>query len=378
MRIAQRIAESGFSIEEIAKRAGIARIRVQEILAGSDATVVELRDLAGALGLSVSDFLPRGDLQSEVSRPFQRSMARRRGRKGSGALIESFSTLVSHAFELLPERNSAPDWTEALKGPAEGYEDAERLATRFRQLFFERNDLAPMPTLPEIAVGRLEILLYLVDSGEFEGASAFIREYPFAFVARRQFRPKMLFTLAHEIGHLIADHGEQEFATVDRPSDVEQIKASKDPEEAFADAFASCLLLPRAGVQEALHDFSERPSVSEDAAAEIETLYLARLFDVSFRAAAKRCEDLGLLPAGGAAALYDRIRRRHRSPEQYADELGLPARAEVEFPALPPLLLRDAVDAIRSGRISVGRASSILNLSIADILRIHTDAWPTS
>ena len=66
---------------------------------------------------------------------------------------------------------------------------------------------------------------------------------------------------------------------------------------------------------------------------DIEISYVARIYGTSFNVAARRCEDLGLLPRGGAASLYDELKQKHESPEKRADAAGVPPRTDMDFPA---------------------------------------------
>ncbi len=87
---------------------------------------------------------------------------------------------------------------------------------------------------------------------------------------------------------------------------------------------------------------------------DIELLYLARIFGVSFLAAARRCEDLSLLPRGGAASLNEALLKNFGSAEKRADQLKLPPRPKIEFHPVPQALLASAVDRIRAGELSIG------------------------
>ena len=184
----------------------------------------------------------------------------------------------------------------------------------------------------------------------------------------------MLFTLAHELGHLVALRPVPEDRVVlDVASDIERLHPATLRQERFADSFATCLLLPRRGVGIALKQIRALTKAEGDALGDVELLYLARIFSVSFEVAARRCEDLGLLPPGGAFSLYAAIRRQFGSPERRADSLGLPPRGEIEFPILPPRLLDEAIKRINEGSISIGRASMALNLSIPDIVAMRSE-----
>ena len=213
-----------------------------------------------------------------------------------------------------------------------------------------------------------------MDSNEFEGATAVVEREYFVFLGRRSFAPRMLFTLAHELGHLVALRPVPEDRVVlDVASDIERLRPATRRQERFADSFATCLLLPRRGVGIALKQIRALTKAEGDALGDVELLYLARIFSVSFEVAARRCEDLGLLPPGGAFSLYAAIRRQFGSPERRADSLGLPPRGEIEFPILPPRLLDEAIKRINEGSISIGRASMALNLSIPDIVAMRSE-----
>ena len=110
-------------------------------------------------------------------------------------------------------------------------------------------------------------------------------------------------------------------------------------------------------------------STSQPELGDLEILLLSRIYGVSFYAAARRCEDLELLPKGGAASLEEKLNREFGSPEQRAKAVNLPERPFVEFPRIPEQLL-DCRDCgkVKSGDMSVGRVSSILGISIADLI----------
>src|SRR5205807_1927125 len=134
--------------------------------------------------------------------------------------------------------------------------------------------------------------LFVVNTAGVDGASAYLDGMPFIFISAR-FLPRMLFTLAHELGHLAAHHDpSQSFAVIDEEEDDAELRAHGGIEEAYAHAFASALLMPRAGVGIALKKVREVAKSSGNELGDVEILYFARIFGVSFLAAARRCEDL--------------------------------------------------------------------------------------
>jgi len=138
--------------------------------------------------------------------------------------------------------------------------------------------------------------------------------------------------------------------------------------EFYAHAFASCLLMPQRGIGITLRKIREMQKGAEENLGDLEILLLSRIYGVSFYAAAKRCEDLSLLPKGGAISLNETLKKEYGSAEKRADAANLPPRADVLFPKMPPLLLKAATEKVRAGEISIGKASSILGLAIADLL----------
>ena len=126
--------------------------------------------------------------------------------------------------------------------------------------------------------------------------------------------------------------------------------------------------MPRQGLGITLRKIREMQQRPNKELGDLELLLLSRIYGVSFYAAAKRCEDLQLLPRGGAASLTESLTKEYGSPEKRAEAANLPPRPKSEFPKMPAPLLKAALDKVRSGQISVGKASSILGLSIADLL----------
>lgn len=378
MRLGERIEQSGLTVRQITQRSGIDRERLNALLGGAEPSIVELRDLATALGMSIADFLPANESEEKAALLFRTTSHNRpRAQTAASAPIDAFSRRVGQAVEILGAENlRRPDWIETLRrtaGPS--WTDPEVLAESFRTSFFGGNQISPLVELPTIIVEKCDIILYSVDNGDFDGASAVVAGMVYIFLSKRTFAPRMLFTLAHELGHVIGRSDNAEFASIDGSDEVTYLRPRRRQSEAFADAFAGSLLLPRAGLGIALRTIRETFKITRDGVGDIELLYVARFFGVSFLVAASRCERLGLLPDGGAWSLYESIRERHRNPEDYARELGLPDRPEIRFPAVPPRLLHGAVQAIREGRVSLGRASSILNLSISDLFKVHAGAW---
>lgn len=366
--IADHIKRSRKSPGEISSLARIPEDRFAELLTGAEPTLGELRKLAAALGISVSDFVPGSGQPSPATVLFRQTMGELKPSYMPD--VDLLSVQMERSLALLPSGTSY-HWTTSFTGSHDTYLDAERDAETFRNLFFDGDHVSPMLRLPKLVLEEMDVLVLIAQRQKIDGASAVLAGVPFIFVSPR-FPPRMLFTLGHEIGHLVAHHRlGAEFAIFDVEKSIGGMRTRRDRRERFADAFASCLLLPRAGVGIALNKIREINRIHEDQLGDVELLYLAHLFGVSFQVAAKRCEDLRLLPQGGAISLYSAVCRSHGSPEKRARELQIPPRPEVEFPSVPPRLLEGAIKKIQQGEMSIGRAAMSLNLSIPSLINAH-------
>ena len=350
-------------LEDVSARSGLTLDRLEELAHGADPRLGELRRLTDALQVSLLDLAPPPSQYARANVLFRNVGSHNRN------LVDSISRRMAYTLELVPDSEPARvSWREHFARIEQTWAGAEECARLFRQVFFADDHSSPLLSLPRIAVEQLHIMVFVVNTSQLDGASAFLSGIPFAFVARR-FPPRMLFTLAHEVGHLIAHHDQDEFATLDLlPEQAEECPPGSAAEQ-FAHAFASCLLLPQQGVALVLRKVREFGQVPTGAAVgDIEISYVARIFGVSFEVAARRCEDLKLLPRGGAISLNRELKVKYGSAEKRGDAIGLPPRPEIVFPAVPEALISAAIDKVRKGEISLGRVSMALGLSIPDLL----------
>ena len=364
-RLARIILDSRISLDKLATKSGLNVDRLASIAAGEEASIAESRRIASALSIPLSFILLPSHNQERVELLFRRNL---REKHLDPNLIDLMSTRIAYSLELL-EPTGQP--LSDIRIEKLSFESAEYAAEQFRRLFCEDDQVRPLMDLPEIATDELDVLLFVGNLKSFDGASAVIDEQPFVFVSTR-FQPRMLFTLAHEIGHLVqhnvAQGMSESFAILERSAGSSRTVRSSRVGEAFADSFASCLLLPKLGLAHALRAIRDVFAVRQDAIGDVELLCLSRIFGVSFQVAARRCEDLDLLPSGGAVSLYEQLRKDYGSPEKRAQELSIPPRLEMKFSALPERLLRAAIRRIRDGEISIGKASGLLGVSMPDLI----------
>jgi Zn-dependent peptidase ImmA (M78 family) len=356
--------------KEIAEKASLPIQRVEEILNGDKAALSELRAISTGLRVPMH-VLAHGMRPSESTslEPLFRSV------RGAGVdldvTLERIVTFVESALELLPARSATPDWlTDFHVGPPT-YAEADRISKQFRALAYDHPDDEPAFNLPAV-LGTLEgVVVSRLLYSRYEGVSLIAGNYCFIFVSPR-FQGRMLFTLGHELGHIIAHHESGGDAIFERAGDIGTF-GERSRRESFVDAFASCLLLPDIGLGKALHAFREHYGVQSQNVTDLEILAAARFYGVSFDVAAHRCEDLGLLPPGAAFAISAALKKQFGSAEKRAEVLGLPPRHQVVLPAISPHLAGSIARAIRSGDASIGWVTDRLGLSIGEVLGINAE-----
>jgi len=381
--VAEELTRRRRSFAKIALKSGLSVERLESLANGAEATLKELRVLAQALGRAITDFVPTpsGGTEGRIDMMFRGQLAAINSaqkphptvshKNGPALYAEAFSHRIVRSLALLAGRERYLDWLRHFECREPTYSDAERNAELFRELFFDRDNVSGLASLPRIVTDRLGILLFVVSGEKVDGASAVVDGQAFVFVSPRTFVPRMLFTLAHEIGHFIGRSAkEAEFVSLDPENSIGTFAGSAGKEEAYCNAFASCLLLPRAGVGVTLKTIREQTGIRGNLG-DLELLLLARAYGVSFEVAAKRCEDLDLLPEGGARSLYEELKKKHGGPEKRAVELGLPDGVEISFPSVPPRLLDAAVRGIRDGDVSIGAAAGLLNVSFGALMRAN-------
>ena len=371
--LASHFARRKLTLGGAAKKTGIAEERLRAVTEGAEPSLHELRQIADVLKMPLTALLDQ-----EKSSPAQTKMLFRknaRAEENQRSLVEEIlSSRINEVISLASDVPSNLRWLEAFKDLDPVPENAEAFANRFRQYFFQQDQLGPIFELPSLVGNSLGVFLILVDSQEIEGASAIIGHHAFVLLSRRTFKPRMLFTLAHEVGHLVAHHSRDsntEFAHFDKVKSIGTTRRQQKAEERFADTFASSLLMPTDAVLSLLKEVRRQYALSGPLG-DIEINLVSRFFGVSFEVAGRRCEDMGLLPSGGAFALYDQIVQDHGNPEKRASEVGLPEREPLYFDT-SPVLLRAGIKKIKTGDASIGKVAEALNIPLSTLVAANSE-----
>ena len=360
--IAEHLSSRQLTWASAAKKAGLTAARLRAVAGGAEASLGEMRSIAKALRVPLSAIVD--DTPAEpIKMLFRQTIDQRAASVASS--VEVLSAQIRDALTLvegLPKNTAWLGLFHDLEAAAQG---AEGFANLFRKAYGELDDSEPFLHLGRVIEELGVHILYCRDAS-VEGVSAIVDGYAFILLGARGFKPRMLFTVAHELGHLVARHDQPNasYALLDDEKDFEGIpKVSQREDEKFADAFASALVLPRHGVLKALKAIRAQLRATGPLG-DVEILWLSRFFGVSFEVAARRCEQLDLLPHRGAQALYQQLKHEFGNPERRAEALGLPARENIDIDT-SPVLLQAAARLVRAGSISVGRAAELLNVPVS-------------
>lgn len=362
MNLGEHLASRKLAVETVAAKAGLPADRFTQIADGADASLAEMRAIAKALRLPLESLLDPEPAEP-VKALFRHTLGQREVQVSSE--VDVVSAQVRDALAIARGMPSNAGWLDLFRGMEPKLEAAEEFAQLFRKAFAGLDDKEPFPRLPQVAHELGVFVLYSRDSA-IEGVSAIVEGYALMILGARAFKPRLLFTMAHEFGHLVAHHDDRAsgYAHFDRQEEFDGIPgAPRKLEEKFADAFGSALILPRHGVLLAVKAIRDQLG-AKGPLGDIEILWLAHLFHVSFEVAARRCEGLGLIPPRGARALYQKLQDDYKSPERRAVEIGIPPRPDIPVDA-SPALLQAAARKVRAGEISVGRAAELLNVPVS-------------
>jgi Zn-dependent peptidase ImmA (M78 family)/DNA-binding XRE family transcriptional regulator len=376
VEVGQRIAKAreflGLTQAVIAEKLGLARTTQVAIEQGRrPVSVAELyryaevlsRPLDYFLGLGVwgkADFRPQFRLMAERLDSSATSPPRRPGRPRGPAeasperlALMRFEGLCRNYLDL-EEVNGLPR-AAMPELPAPRHHstlEAEQLAATVRA-HLDLGD-APIRDLRVRLEDSFGLRVYVVDQPTQLAAAAF--HHPAiggSVLLTERSIPRMRWSLAHALGHLLANRDE---AMVD----MNDGHRRKSPVEAFAASFAAALLLPGRGLRErfsAVHN--EANEVSD-----IAVLYLARAFGVSAQALRARLEGLRLVSAATLRRIDEAIREAGSRPVDGEPVQELPDQPRWEM--LPEYYVFLAMRAYRKELITRSRLAECLGTTESD------------
>ncbi|WAJ30096.1 ImmA/IrrE family metallo-endopeptidase [Antarcticirhabdus aurantiaca] len=356
------------SVDKLAEKSGLSMQRCAELEGGGDPTITEVVAIARGLQIAPRDLIVAPDAaasdQTRLRCNFNYSNELLAVSE-YGYIFERMRILAQHSILI----SGAPKFSNLPKRR----DAAEALATIVRRQFLAVEDAQPLLNLDCILYDTLGVGLIVGSFRSIDGLSFRNEGKALVFLSLRN-NMRMLFTLAHELAHLLSDlTGEVSEVWLDQ--DVLRATRSNTKEERFANEFAAALLIPRIGVVHEIRDYrTENPGAPESLTAP-EILRIARKFGVSFYVAGRRLESLELLPKGGAAKLNEYIKQKFGSPEKYATHLGLGSRPDKSWLLVPNKMINDMKPYIERGLCSSEEAAYALGLRVEALLGEHAGRY---
>jgi Zn-dependent peptidase ImmA (M78 family)/DNA-binding XRE family transcriptional regulator len=215
---------------------------------------------------------------------------------------------------------------------------------------------------------RVDVLIEKYAGDPLSGATITSRDFPLIFVNSQHPTPRSLFTLAHELGHLLSGH--------DGMIAIDDNLAGTTPDERQANAFAAAFLMPADQVNEHIAAYGRGADS------------LARMiydFGVSFESLIFRLHNLRKIDAAGRDSLHNvgwegllRVilgtdLRSHLGDEIITDLVTRQGRHPADRP--PRWLTNRCFTGYQQGVISIRPLAGLLNVDPDDYLdRLHDDA----
>lgn len=369
MRRARSAAD--FTQGEAGRAAGLDGTAIAKIERGKRSVgALEIKRLASLYGISTDDLLE--DPVSEGLVPLTVAL---RSVEAPPPKVERMKRRMQRLVSddrWLREGKESPDeaWESLSSDAPDTLRDYDR-GYRLAEIFRERYELgdSPVPDLAMLAdeVGVVVARMPFGDVGSPDGCSALDPETGFAYILINsdKSRVRRRFTIAHELGHLVADHLNRGEVILDETLN------EKDPKEREVNAFAAGLLMPSSGVHGAVGRLRDRFG-EDDPIGWI--VWLADSFGVSEEAAAYRLVNIRLTTVVGGAT-----RNAVREVVEDLDGLrGARARlglslamrdSERGVTEVGPSMRARIYHALEAGAISVDGAAGMLHLSPEETYR---------
>lgn len=269
----------GMKSQDLAKAVGVDPSAMSNIESGKRAIKTdELTRIAQALGVSPLAVLDESSLVARL--PVSHRLDSGDAGVGSalerlGVLAELHEVLSHDGLAAAPRLDDVPDvdiqkWKESAERLAGWAENRLEVSALGDERFAALADAIEEQL-------RVDVVIEDVGDGSLAGAAITDRSFPLVFVRASQPRPRALFTLAHELAHVLAGDGDT--FTVDA-----DLTAHSDRER-FANAFAATYLMPAADVDKYAKDG-------------ITALSLGRMlaeFGVSYESLVYRLHNLGFI-----------------------------------------------------------------------------------
>ncbi len=356
VQLAARIADArdsaGLRQAELAARVGLSQSAVSRIESGSRAVgSLELAEIADALGVSVLDLLAESPTDGLLVAARGAEDARVRG------VVERARTLLM-VDQLLTDLGAPAREPVARTGPSAGtgppgLDGAAALAITVRDdLALERG---PVELLEAVLDDHYGIHVVSMPTDGVDGLCATTSVGTAIVVDSLAPQGRRRFTIAHELGHWLAHHGE--LLHVDRA-----VLRPQDEDERWANKFAITFLAP----PEALEGELRRRGADDEG-----VLRLSMKYGVSYESLVWHLLNNGLIDRGTQKRLHS------VKPSEVAFRCGLYRQWRDEqrpvAPTPPHGLATRVIAAYRDGLVGLGPVADVLDRDDLDDLRAELE-----
>jgi Zn-dependent peptidase ImmA (M78 family)/DNA-binding Xre family transcriptional regulator len=354
----------GLQAQDLAARVSLDPTAISKIENGKRAIkAMELSRIADALKVSPLALLEDDPLLSNLPLAARRagsSITRGGAYQRLLSLSELHVVLAGAGIRTTPNLASVPDvagfpWLEG----------ATRLADwANRELRIEREGDQRLGALANAIEGKLKVDVLVEPHREdpLSGAAITDRSFPLIFVNSEFPRPRSLFTLAHELGHVLAGHA-------DDPIILDRDLSGSTNAERMANAFAASYLMPEEDIRTEIAQRGRKVST---------LAYLAYMLGVSYESLVYRLHNLRLINAEGRdklkaiswQQLSSHLDDPELSPGLSRDQIGrLQYRGTAKPARRPPaLLLHRAWEGYRKGVISIRPLAGLMGMNPEQLL----------
>ena len=352
-RVRELIARSGLSQHEFALQIGLDDPKLSKSLSGTRRfSSLDLARIAELCKVTV-DWLITGE------EPPLAVAARTTG--GSAASAIAVARRLTTQREDLTALGVAQPWHPIATPLGRGLrtEQAGRLATAVLERIAEAGRSITEPRLAELVEDIFGADVAVAELGVgFDGLAASSDTAKLIVLATSQIPGRQRFTLAHELGHLLAgDHG------VHLDKDIFDRAQQKDPSEMRANAFAATFLMPETILRERVG----RSGLTEAGFAQLACDLLVSPATLAYRLLTLRLIDNGTCDRFRSVSGAQAARLAGRASD-WAQRV-----AEANSPRPPGPLVRDAYAAYESGITTLRPYASLLGVD-ADALREALEA----
>jgi Zn-dependent peptidase ImmA (M78 family)/transcriptional regulator with XRE-family HTH domain len=364
---------AGFQSQELARVVGLDPSAMSNIETGKRSVKSsELAKIAEALRVSPLALL------DEDSLPARMPVAARAaaGAVGTGTAYPRLIAL-SELHQVLDDAGIARA-PHLPRPPTSGLTDWKSVANNLATWVTQQLDVDEDPELRFSALADaiedqlgVDVIVEPHPGDPLVGAAISDEKFPLIFVNADSPTPRALFTLAHELGHLLAGHGE--------PIAVDDDLSGRNEVERLANAFAASFLMPEANIR----DVIEKWGRGAEALAQ-----MTYQFGVSLQSLIYRLHNLQIINAPtrdrlesvGWHRLLSAIEKREVAERLGPNVLRSLVARQGDRPAYraPGWLAERAFAGYRKGIISVRPLAGLLHVDPSELMNSDTDMFDTT